>query len=115
MVSDMDQPTAVGTPPWIRFQPAGVPDADECIIEESTLLGDIDLRDLRAKPEMDDDAIVLMVSDGDNTIVFQPGVATAPAEALAGARRLAAAAAHYADLLAVRAREDLPDSHMSAQ
>jgi hypothetical protein len=111
-MNDMQQPSVIGTPAWLRLcledlqnEPAAARDA-----YEPTVLFDIDLRDLKATPELDDDGdLVLTVNDRDTLVIFQPGAGASPQDAVAGARALAAAATLYADLLAVRLREDLPN------
>ncbi|MEV4513819.1 hypothetical protein AB0K00_33290 [Dactylosporangium sp. NPDC049525] len=111
-MSAPQQPTVLGTPAWIRLRPEDLQNEPAAArgAYEPTVLVDIDLRDLKATPEVEDDGeLVLTVYDRDSLIIFQPGAGASPQAAVAGARALAAAALHYAELLAIRFRGNLPD------
>ena len=73
--------------------------------------GDVDLRALRADICDEGGDLVLVATDGESMIRFRPGLGGSAQDAVSGARALSAAAWHYADLLAVRLRADLPATH----
>jgi hypothetical protein len=65
----------------------------------SISIGSVDLRGLRARVDVEDGDIVILVDDGDIRMSFVPGAGGSRAQAILGAERLASVAREYAEAL----------------